>query len=98
VDERLGAVDGIHHPLETGFRLGDTVLLSDHSVVRTQFGEATAHQRLGFAVGFGDRRAVALLHHLELGLVTRQDGSFGLLHKAQRQGEFGFEVVRGHGS
>lgn len=96
MDERLGAVDGIDHPLEPGFRLRDSMLLPDHAMVGAQFGETPPHQGLRFAVGFGDRSAVALLHHFDLLLVARQDGPFGLLHQTQGKVEFGFEIVRGH--
>jgi len=96
VDECLGPVDGIDDPLEAGLRMRDSMLLPDHAMLGTKFGETPPHKELRLAIGLGDRRAVAFLHDLDLLLVAREDGLLRFLHETECESEFGFEIVRGH--
>ena len=74
MDERLCAVDRVEDPGATRPSGGVRLLFPDDAVVGEGCGDPIAEQALGGAVGDGDRGAVRLAFHGEVGLPEPSEG------------------------
>ena len=74
MDERLCTVDRVEDPGATRPSGGVRLLFPDDGIVGEGCGDPIAEQALGGAVGDGDRGAVRLAFHGEVGLPEPSEG------------------------
>ncbi len=94
--EAFGAVDRVEDPGAAARALLLAVFLADHPVVREPFVDPPAQQGLGFAVGLGDRGAVALLLGHHPGLKEGEGAAPGFPGDVDREVVDLFEREAGH--